>query len=40
MNVGEIGCQGRDWIYLALDRVHWCAFVNIAINCKWREFLE
>jgi hypothetical protein len=32
MDLGEIGCDGRDWIELAQDRDQWRALVNTVMN--------
>jgi hypothetical protein len=32
MDLGEIGCYGRDWIELAQDRDQWRALVNTVMN--------
>jgi hypothetical protein len=34
MNLGEIGCDGRDWIELAQDRDQWRALVNTMMNLR------
>jgi hypothetical protein len=32
MDLGEIGINGANWIWLAQDRVQWQAFVNTVMN--------
>jgi hypothetical protein len=34
MDHEEIGCEGVNWIHLALNRDPWLAVVNTAIKCK------
>jgi hypothetical protein len=34
MDLGEIGCDCRDWIELAQDRDQWKALVNTAMNLR------
>jgi hypothetical protein len=34
MYLGEIGCDGIDWINLAQDRHQWRAPVNMVINLQ------
>jgi hypothetical protein len=34
MDVREIRFDGANWIQLALDRVHWRAFVNTVMNLR------
>jgi hypothetical protein len=31
-DLGEIGIDGMNWIWLAQDRVWWWAFVNVVMN--------
>jgi len=35
MNLKEIGSEGADWIYLALFKVQWQAFVNTIMNIRF-----
>jgi hypothetical protein len=35
MDLGEIGWDGRDWIYLARDRDQWRALVNTLMNLQF-----
>ena len=32
MDLQEVGCGGKDWIKLALDRDRWHALVNVVMN--------
>jgi hypothetical protein len=32
MDFREIGINGSNWIWLAWDRVHWWAFLNMVVN--------
>jgi hypothetical protein len=34
MDLGEIGIDGANWIWLAQDRVQWWAFVNMVMNLQ------
>jgi hypothetical protein len=34
MDIGEIECDGRDWIKLAQDRDQWRALVNTVMNLR------
>jgi hypothetical protein len=34
MDLGEIGIDGANWIWLAQDRVQWRAFVNTVMNLR------
>ena len=34
MYLQEVGCEGMDWIDLALDRDRWRALVNEAMNLR------
>jgi hypothetical protein len=34
MDVGEIGWDGVDWIYVAQDRDQWRALVNIVMDLR------
>jgi hypothetical protein len=34
MDLGEIGIDGVNWIWLAQDRVQWGAFVNTVMNLR------
>jgi hypothetical protein len=34
MDLGEIGCDCRDWIELAQDRDQWRALVNTVMNLR------
>jgi hypothetical protein len=34
MDLGEIGIDGANWIWLAQDRVQWQAFVNTVMNFR------
>jgi hypothetical protein len=34
MDLGEIECDGMDWIDLAQDREHWRALVNTVMNLR------
>jgi hypothetical protein len=34
MDLGEIGCDGRDWIELAQDRDQWRVLVNTVMNLR------
>jgi hypothetical protein len=34
MDLGEIGIDGANWIWLAEDRVQWRAFVNTVMNLR------
>jgi hypothetical protein len=34
MDLGEIGCDGVDWIGLAQDRNRWRAFVKAVMNIR------
>jgi hypothetical protein len=44
MNLGEIGCGGMDWIYLACNGDEWMAVfstvMNVGSSIKCWEFLE
>jgi hypothetical protein len=33
-DLGEIGINGANWIWLAQDRVQWWAFVNTVMNLR------
>jgi hypothetical protein len=32
--LGEVGCDGMDWIHLAEDRDQWRALVNTVMNLQ------
>jgi hypothetical protein len=34
MDLGEIGIDGANWIWLAQDRVQWRAFVDTVMNLR------
>jgi hypothetical protein len=34
MDLRETGIDGLNWIWLAQDRVHWWAFVNMLMNLR------
>jgi hypothetical protein len=34
MDLGEIGIDGANWIWLTQDRVQWQAFVNTVMNLQ------
>jgi hypothetical protein len=34
MVLREIGINGANWFWLALDRVQWWAFVNVVMNLQ------
>jgi hypothetical protein len=34
MDVGEIGCGGMDWLYLAQNRDKWRELVNTVMNLR------
>jgi hypothetical protein len=34
MDLGEIGIDGANWIWLAQDRVQWRAFVKTVMNLR------
>jgi hypothetical protein len=34
MDLGKIGIDGKNWIRLAQDRVHWRSFVNTLIELR------
>jgi hypothetical protein len=34
MDLQEVGCVGRDWIDLVLDRESWLALVNAVMNLR------
>jgi hypothetical protein len=34
MDLREVGIYGANWIWLAWDRVHWWASVNMVMNLK------
>jgi hypothetical protein len=34
MDLGEIGIDGVNWIWLAQDRVQWWAFANMVMNFR------
>jgi hypothetical protein len=39
MDLREVGWEVVDWIYLALDRDHWRADVNMVINFGFHKML-
>jgi len=34
MDIQEVGCEGLDWIELALDRDRWQALVNVVMDLQ------
>jgi hypothetical protein len=34
MDLGEIGIDGANWIWLTQDRVQWRAFLNTVVNLR------
>jgi hypothetical protein len=34
MDLGEVGCDGVDWIDVAQDRDRWRAYVNAVMNLR------
>jgi hypothetical protein len=34
MDLQEVGCEGMDWIELALDRDRWQALMNVVMNLQ------
>jgi hypothetical protein len=34
MDLGEVGLDGVDWIYMAQDRDKWTAVVNAVMNLR------
>jgi hypothetical protein len=34
MDIGEIGLESMDWIYLAQDRDQWWVVVNTVLNLR------
>jgi hypothetical protein len=39
VELGEIGCEGVDWIHLAQDRSQWLGFLSMVTNLqdKYKE---
>jgi hypothetical protein len=37
--IREMGWDGTDWIYLAQDRDHWRALVNMVMNLRFHKML-
>jgi hypothetical protein len=40
MDLKERGCEGVDWVQLALVRVQWRSIVNNVVNLKLHKRLE
>ena len=34
MNFQDVGCEGKDWIYVVQDRGRWRALVNAVMNLR------
>jgi hypothetical protein len=34
MNLQDVGCEGKDWIYVVQDRGRWRALVNAVMNLR------
>jgi len=34
MDLQDVGCEGMDWIDLAVDRDRWRAVVNVVMNLR------
>jgi hypothetical protein len=40
MDVGEMGCDDKDWIDLTQDRTKWRALVEAVVNLRFCKMLD